>query len=158
MIELVPLEYDTIHIYKDLFEPELWQSLQVTSWEDEYAYLIYCLERKKRGIPTFFYLIYARDEGAYVGAIQIRLPEENPGQLYCWVHKTYRGKGYIQAAIRKAAHIYFEQTKLQEVSARVYYDNQTSYKALQKAGFRSIGVGKGPYGNQWILVLHEKDL
>jgi RimJ/RimL family protein N-acetyltransferase len=158
MIELVPLDYEKIAVYQELFEPELWPALQVARWEDEQTYLTQCLDRQKRGIPTFFYLIYAVAEQSYVGAIQIRLPEENPGQLYCWIQKKYRGKGYIQAAIRTAAHFYFDQTGLLEFTARVYCDNLASYKALQKAGFKSIGVGKGPYGNQWILLFHKDNL
>lgn len=158
MIELVPLDYEKIPLYQDLFEPELWPALQVTSWEDEQTYLTWCLDRQKRGIPTFFYLIYAVTEQCYVGAIQIRLPEENPGQLYCWIQKNYRGKGFIQAAIRAAALIYFEQTGLLEFTARVYCDNPASYKALQKAGFKPQGVDKGPYGNQWILLFHKENL
>lgn len=158
MVELKDLDYSHIAIYKKLFEPNLWPYLQVACWEDEEAYLELCLTRKERGIPTFFYLIYAPKENAYVGAIQIRLPDENPGQLYCWINKQYWGKGYLQEAIKKTATIYFNETGLTEFTARVYCENPRSYKALLKAGFEPVGIGSGLYGNQWILIFKKSNL
>lgn len=151
-VTLICLDESNVQIYLALFSPVLWPYLHVANLDDEKAYLLDCLARKHRGVPTFFYLIYDNTTDTYVGAVQIRLPHENKGQLYCWINEKYWGRGYLKPAIELAAENYFKETDLSEFSALVYCDNQRSYHALKKVGFIEVGTTTGPYGQQHILL------
>jgi RimJ/RimL family protein N-acetyltransferase len=156
VVSLIPIVETNIKIYLSLFSPNLWPYLHVANRADEEEYLLQSMARKKRGIPTFFYLIYIVEKDCYVGAIQIRLPHENSGQLYCWIHERYWGQGYLKPAIELAADNYFNQTELNQFSALVYFDNQRSYHALKKAGFIDAGTVEGVYGKQHLLTYLKK--
>lgn len=77
-----------------------------------------------------------------------------------WLNEKYRGKGYIQEALKLLTTKFFELTGKTRVSATARVENTPSVKALQKAGFyitdrRKDSRETGRLGDYFILELQK---
>lgn len=136
--------------YLAMFSLCVQQRLQVSA-EAEKIYLEHQYEAQERGY-TFFYCVFEQAHQLLIGALEIRHPLQFPGQLYCWLHENWWGKGYLQHAFSLAVADYFKRTPYQTITAHVALANLQSYYALIKCGFNDQGLYHGPWGPQRRLV------
>lgn len=135
--------------YVSMFSNQVQDALRDTTRQGEEQYL------KDRLVHTydqelFFYGIFLDD--FLIGAIEIRDEYAYRGQLYCWIHERYWGKGYFHRALNQALQLYFFHTKKTYIDAYVYAHNKRSYRALKKAGFMDAGITYGAHGKQYYLI------
>jgi len=90
---------------------------------------------KQQKDELLFYTIFDNKDQKLIGSIEIRDPEENPGQLGAWINENYWGDGRYQEALKLATEIYFTWKQVDEVNAHVDKTNLRSIKAHQKFGF-----------------------
>ena len=149
IIDFLASQY--IQSYLSHFSLVVQQSLRVHSIESEKQYIEHQLWAQSRGY-THFYCLIERAAQQVIGAIEIRNPIQFPGQLYCWLHESYWGKGYLREAMPTVADDYFEKTHNSSFNAHVHHDNQRSYYALKKCGFIDDGMYDGPWGLQYNMI------
>lgn len=147
-IFLETLTKEHIPAYLRSFSEKVQEILKVNTVASERSYL----EQRCENEEAFFYVIKDRSTAEIIGAIEIRNAVFR-SQLYCWINEHWWGRGYFLDAIKIAIALYFLQTGLQTISARVDCDNGRSFRALQKAGFHSNGIVDGPRGKQFELLL-----
>lgn len=116
------------------------------------------IEKHQQG-KTLFYYIFNNADKKLIGAIEIREPEEHPGQLANWVNEAYWGGGRYQEALNLAAHAYFCLRDRQSFNAYVDCNNPRSYYALKKYGFNFVRSFIDYDGVKvWELVLRRQTL
>jgi RimJ/RimL family protein N-acetyltransferase len=155
LVTLQTLQEQHFNDYLTMFSPTIRHMLHVPALENELNYLRDRLEKQQQN-ATHFFCIFDNELSKLVGALEIRDSEQHRGQLYCWVHEQFWGKGHYQEALALAAHAYFALTPHQFFTARVDVTNTRSYYALRKSGFAQAGICQGPYGKQYELVLRRK--
>jgi len=155
LVTLKPLKESYFGDYLVAFSPQVRELLHVVSGESEIVYLKDRLEKQEAG-KTFFYCIFTNKENKLVGAIEIRSSQETGSQLYSWVNEKYWGTGLYQEALLLTSKKYFMDTDQELYRANVDVSNIRSYLALKKFGFVDCAFGKGPYGNQYKLLLRKK--
>lgn len=155
LVTLKLLDQELIENYLPVFSPLIQQMLAVDSVQEERIYLLQQLEKQKKGL-TFFYCILNNETSEVIGAIEIRETPQHSGQLYCWLHEDFWGKGFFQEAMQLIAREYFKNTGRNFFNAHVDIENERSYFALKKFGFADLGFVKGPRGPQYELILRKK--
>lgn len=154
-VTLRPLMHEMIHEYIAQFSTIIQHSLQVDSAVSEELYLREQLNNQETE-ATLFFCIFDNAKDMLIGGIAIRDPSIYRGQLYCWLHESYWGKGYFKEALHAATHAYFKATEIRSINAYVDVVNKRSYYALKKNGFSDIGISRGPFGKQYELILRRK--
>jgi len=136
--------------YLEHFSPRVQEQVRVSSVDQELAYLKHQYGSQTRGYTHFYCLIDSVIEEV-VGALEIRNPLQFPGQLYCWFHESYWGRGYLSEVMPCISQDYFERTDYDSFNARVDEGNKRSYYGLKKCGFFDEGIINGPWGVQYAL-------
>jgi [ribosomal protein S5]-alanine N-acetyltransferase len=80
-----------------------------------------------------------REDGALLGAVGLMLDIEHPtrAELGYWVARTYWGNGIATEAVRRLVHYGRQELGIEETWARVFSENISSRRVLEKAGFLS---------------------
>jgi RimJ/RimL family protein N-acetyltransferase len=147
------LHEQLIASYLASFSPTVMQMLHVRSLEEEYAYLQSRISRPTYERNFFFCLM---NGATCIGALEIRDPAIHAGQLYCWLHESVWGKGYLQWAFTISAAWYFIMTQESFITAHVDMNNWRSHQALKKCGFSDAGIIHGPHEKQYQLIYRNK--
>ncbi len=155
LVTLRLLQESFIKSYLEQFSDEIQKSLLVNSKESEKQYLLECLEKQKDK-KTLFYCVFDNNTNQLIGALEIRNPYASRGQLYCWLHQDFWGKGMFAQALMLAADAYFNLTGHVFLNAYVNEHNKQSYNALKKIGFADIGLIKGADDRYYELVLRKQ--
>jgi len=121
----------------------------------EFEYVYTQINKQKEG-KTFLYGIFELEKKCLIGSIEIR-SKEHRGQLYTWLHEKYWGKGFFQDAFALVCKDYFmKNVHATEFTARVDISNQSSTKALLKAGCKIIRLCQGPREQQHEITCYKK--
>lgn len=153
-VALQSLQELHIPYYLQSFVEPVRRLLHVTGIDAERDYLYERLPLVDRQ-ETFFFVLMHTVRAFCLGAIEIRGPGHS-GQLYCWLHPDFWGKGYFGQALQVAAAHYFETTHALYFTAHVDISNGRSYAALKKCGFADYRLLDGPYGKQYELMFVNK--
>jgi len=79
--------------------------------------------------------------GALAGRRGIRLEQdERRARVGAWIGKEWRGQGFSPRSARLVAAWAFDMWPVDRIGAECDVDNEASYKALIKAGFKCEGV------------------
>lgn len=150
------LTFEDIESYLQSFSLQVQEALRVSSLAEEQQYLKkQLLEQKKL---TWFYGIFLQMHSMLIGAIEIRDHLVSRGQLYCWLHHDFWGKGLFVQSLQMVLQSYFMEQQTNLVSAHVDVSNTRSYYALKKTGFADMAMISGPYEKQYAMIFRNKDL
>ena len=89
----------------------------------------------------FLFGIFINEFG-HIGNIKIGSINQHHrfGDLGLFIgEQAVRGRGFGTEAIQQATRYAFEELNLNKLTAGIYACNSASYKAFQKAGYRSVG-------------------
>ena len=90
---------------------------------------------------TIYYVIFDNADQCLIGAVEIRPPDYEKGQLGAWINEAYWGGGRYQEALDLIIKTYFTwKPRAQDVGAQIHESNIRSLRAHQKYGFVITGI------------------
>jgi RimJ/RimL family protein N-acetyltransferase len=103
-----------------------------TSIAETRDFIADCLERWGRS--AFPYVMTAREDGALIGMIEVRVAEPLASLGYVLAKRCW-GRGLMPEAVRAVVSAAFASSEIDRVEAACDVDNLASGRVLEKAGF-----------------------
>lgn len=81
-----------------------------------------------------------RDDGPYLGTVNLRVPGAGRSDLSYVLHPDARGRGTMSAAVRLVLRYAFEVAEVQVVTWEAYAGHRDSLRVAEAVGFRREGT------------------
>ncbi len=94
-------------------------------------------------------------EGKMIGGIGLLYEQgvnSHVSEIGYWLHKDFRGKGWMTAIVTAFAKAVFKESDLTKLKATVYSFNKASQRVLQKANFHSEGESLKAYKKDDVFI------
>jgi len=156
-ITLKTLAPEQFEQYHSMLSPIVRDILHLPSstFEETKTFLKERLEKQKQE-KTLFYTIFDNVDKKIIGSIEIRDPEDNPGQLGSWLNENYWGGGRYQEVLALSTKAYFDWKQVDQINAHVDVTNIRSIKAHQKFGFEIVEKFKRDNRMVYNMILKKK--
>ncbi len=134
----------TLRVFEADFIPELFAIISLQSkqgrrferpvFNTTKVFFLDSLERMSDCLGIL-YGIFDQQTDVLLGAIEIREPNADQGQLQVWLHDAYFSRGHYQEILQLLLPVYFSWSKRMWLNARVEASNSSSVRAHEKAHF-----------------------
>ncbi len=139
---------DAKHVWSAAHTPGFTEGM---TWEppkdfDEIrAYTDMCLKEWESG-ERFVWTIEAKDDGAFIGRIEVHRDEKLPGSTWglgFWIHPMQQGNGYATEVTKEVIRFAFEHLHADSIVSSHHDWNAASGRVHEKIGMRHTGFSEG---------------